>query len=1434
MSHAQDNTETLSAILELDDHSLLAGDIGLTGDGQLVLKNLEALGGSGPEALASHQSVTLQLPTLEGSAAPAGALRVAVMLHTDTQTLVQLQDSDSDATYYYHDRLCHSLAGGDTTALYLPPSEQSNDSDSKAGEKHTTEKANRGGATDHAVKKPEPDHVREAKRAAEQRRAQRLAQAQNDQRETSSDRRAGREFQPTTAPVVTPKNGQDNARREPDTTAVTSRRRAHYSTLLDRIQSQSLHSLSQAMPAFLGDLTAMLLQHAAAVEFEDEEDALWHREAAKIIKRDNINIDYNIQQQLTGYFRDLTPLDSDDQLWQYDIGSQASELNIIDDKAFEEFLAIDRMVNAGEEMFRIPLEALTLRLAVLIAADPNKVRLPIHVRQLCRAFQRALIAWHIPQQAFTFIFDYFAKRFIPQLGGFYDPLNTLLADEQIRPNLEHEIQTDGFFLACNQPKTPLDRERREPQRQRYTDDKPARDDDRQPPPPLAPRGFGVDDSEPMGQFHQRVGEPLSGEFLQASPDVLYRSVVDALNFKREVEGLADGRAIASGTALSGTWDGATVASSEIDQSALADAHAIARALSTLQQDSHAREAVNNGQSLREYLASNRDDIGGLKDTSGLTAESLNQLDMVDNLFGTIQSKLDVSDELKPALGNLQIPLAKLALLDPKFFVDHTHTARAVVDKLSVLASSANFPNRALESRIGQIVDNIVSDYENDVSVFTQALEKIEKLVEQQERALMRNIERVVRMQEGQEKLAQARRAVGELINQRIPPPLAPKVLIDLVEFGWRDLLVLTHVKEGPQSEAWQEQVKLLDTLCLWLAQQQRGEVDEEDTIQRNLEAEPLLDLIGQQISSALPTNVSHESVLEQLGQALAGNADIALEEVPDSLANLEPSPAKVRSKIDDLPRLRRWVNRVEQLVEGNWLAYKDKEKNKKRMQLAWISQARDRYIFVNERGQKVADLSAIQLARQLSRGVKPPAPAEKLNVVDQSMYHTLEHVQKTLSFARNHDKLTKLINRETFAEQVGRALRHAQRRRTEHALLYINIDQFHLVNDLYDRIIGDQVLLEFARLLSQLHGKKSSSARMEDDEFAVLLLDRDMNQAMEMAEKIRSDIAASSIEIEGESVSFTVSIGVAPIVEYGPAVEETMDAAKAAMQHAKTQGRNRVVEYAEDHSRAGVYKAEKDRVREDLEDALATERFVLRAQPIMQTSVSNSEDKTLHYELLLGLSNKDGSLSSPQEFITSAERYGFMHLVDRWVVREAFSWISELMDAQKVVPNLAINLSGSSVTDDSFMEYLLEQISEFGVGTSRLCFEITETGTISNLVKAADFVRAFRNIGCKFSIDDFGTGLASHNYLRELPVDYVKIDGSFVTNIHRNRSDYAMARSINDLAHFLGQQTIAESVENDEIVLKLEEIGVDYLQGWGVGKPKALTLVTDDLSNLEK
>ncbi len=419
-------------------------------------------------------------------------------------------------------------------------------------------------------------------------------------------------------------------------------------------------------------------------------------------------------------------------------------------------------------------------------------------------------------------------------------------------------------------------------------------------------------------------------------------------------------------------------------------------------------------------------------------------------------------------------------------------------------------------------------------------------------------------------------------------------------------------------------------------------------------------------------------------------------------------------------------------------------------------------------------------------------------------------------------------------EQLEQALQHAKSKHSSHALLYIDIDKFGLVNEVYDETVGDQILVEFGKLLAQQHERKVSSARLEGDRFAVLLLDRSLEQAIAHAEGIRGDIESSPVEINGEKISFTVSIGVTGVVDHTESVEKILDNAQAVAGDAKSKGGNRVAQYNEDKARANTYKSEEADAIKQIEQTLDTKNFVLQAQPIARTILVDGQLDVEHYEILMAIADDSGKLSSPQDFIKSAEQFGYMVQVDQWVVRQVFSWISQMMDEEKEVPNLAINLSGNSVTDDGFMEFLFEAISEYGIGTSKICFEITETGTINNMVKATDFVNQFKNIGCKFSIDDFGTGLASHSYLRDLPVDYVKIDGTFIKNIPDNNKDFAMAKSINDLSHFLGMETIAEFAENDEVIEKLREIGCDYIQGWGVGRPAPLTSLSDKLEMMEK
>lgn len=819
----------------------------------------------------------------------------------------------------------------------------------------------------------------------------------------------------------------------------------------------------------------------------------------------------------------------------------------------------------------------------------------------------------------------------------------------------------------------------------------------------------------------------------------------------------------------------------------------------------------------------------IKDSDGENAQlgrdGANRLSFIDNVFRTLHNNFEVSSDMAPSLARLRVPLARLSLQEPRFFTQPEHPAHQMLDKLSVLASADHTVNRALKGKVAEVVDRVAKDYNDDSDVFAEAHNELDALLTQKEKAQTRNIERVISGLEGQERLIRAQRRVETLLENTVDPSNVPEPLQALLDDGWRSALVQLALREGEESVAWKEESALLKSLVDDLEQSSTGTVPEGELkeIQLRLKA------LNKRLNVSNPGSVAHETALQDISAALAGLAPVITGSyVPPQMAPEAPDVQRV----EQLPRLRRWLQRVADLEPGARLRYLDKKGKRQRMELVWVSEDRQRFAFVNDKGQKVAELTAVQLARQLSRGARGPTTVDKMSVVEQSVYETLEEAQKTLSFDRNRDSLTQLINGDSLMNQLRRTLRHAQARDSEHAYMLLDIDNFGLVNEVFDETSGDQVLGEFARLLGQLNDRRALTARIEEDEFGILLTYRNADDARQVADKIRQDIAASSLNLNDEAVSFTVSIGLSPVTQSSIDVDSIVSHAGSALEMAKTQGRNQVVVYNVDQDEVVQYKREREASRKLLDDAMSTDGLVLRAQPIQQTAVDGG-GATHHYEILLSLREDNGDLVSPQDFIMSAERFGFVTLVDRWVLKETFTWISQLVDNQKEVPELSINLSGTSITDNEFLEYVLEQISEYGVGTSKLCFEITETGAIDNLPRAADFVQTLKNIGCKFSLDDFGTGLASHKYLKELPVDYVKIDGTFIRDIDTNRTDYAMTKSINDLAHFLGQKTVAECVENLEVVPALREIGIDYLQGWGIGMPKELSLITDELADLE-
>ncbi|HEY8521992.1 MAG TPA: EAL domain-containing protein [Gammaproteobacteria bacterium] len=428
-------------------------------------------------------------------------------------------------------------------------------------------------------------------------------------------------------------------------------------------------------------------------------------------------------------------------------------------------------------------------------------------------------------------------------------------------------------------------------------------------------------------------------------------------------------------------------------------------------------------------------------------------------------------------------------------------------------------------------------------------------------------------------------------------------------------------------------------------------------------------------------------------------------------------------------------------------------------------------------------------------------------------------LNRRLSYAASHDILTELVNRREFENRLQRALKSAKARETSYAVLYIDLDQFKIVNDACGHSAGDALLKQIAALLKSKIRWRDTLARLGGDEFGVLLESCTMEEAMRTAESLRDIINEFRFVWDERTFRLGASIGVVPITPATDDVAALLSAADSACAAAKEAGRNRVYSYQEND--IDLMKRRKEmQWAARISNALEENRFELFRQTIQP--LQPGLDTGAHYELLLRMRDEQGMLVSPDLFIAAAERYGLTPSIDRWVITQAFRWLVSEADERERLALCSINLSGQSLADEKFLPFVIDQFQKSGLSGSCICFEITETAAIASYSQANRFIHALKELGCKFALDDFGTGLSSFGYLKHFPVDFLKIDGSFVKEILHDPIDREMVRSINEIGHLTGKQTIAEFAENQEIITMLRGMGVDYAQGYGVSEPKRL------------
>lgn len=435
---------------------------------------------------------------------------------------------------------------------------------------------------------------------------------------------------------------------------------------------------------------------------------------------------------------------------------------------------------------------------------------------------------------------------------------------------------------------------------------------------------------------------------------------------------------------------------------------------------------------------------------------------------------------------------------------------------------------------------------------------------------------------------------------------------------------------------------------------------------------------------------------------------------------------------------------------------------------------------------------------------------EQLEKLVENRTKELNEVNGKLSYLSTHDGLTNVSNRHFLEEALYKAIIKIRNEAVPSSLMCMDLDNFKIINDTYGHSIGDEVLVRFTDLLRKIINVDNVVARLGGDEFAVLLCDTPLEKASQIGESIRKEIEGIYIEVSPEvATNATISVGIVNVDET-LTPQEILSYADTALGYAKDGGKNRITAFKSDDDKTKLY--EFNNTVRLIKRAIQYNHFILYYQPIIKV-----RGRILHYEALIRMIGKKGEIIPPGQFIPVAEQCGLMSQIDKWVVKDVIKTLEEN-------PHISvfINLSGLSLGDKALLSFIEESISNSRIEPAQLGFEITETSAVKDLSQSQQWIRRLKQLGCRFALDDFGVGFSSFTYLGNLPVDYLKIDGSFVKTLDKDPTQKALIQAMNAVAHVLGKQTIAEFVENREILKILQELNVDCGQGYYIGKPRLM------------
>lgn len=795
-------------------------------------------------------------------------------------------------------------------------------------------------------------------------------------------------------------------------------------------------------------------------------------------------------------------------------------------------------------------------------------------------------------------------------------------------------------------------------------------------------------------------------------------------------------------------------------------------------EGHVRESVEKALAAQEV---------------SLPAESRDAIDTLEQVTHHLLSSEQVADFIKPFIERLGWPLLQLMLKDPSLLFNPEHPGRLVLNQLAKLGQLTTSGEAQLSSKLQSLIDPVLQRLDQDEQSLEELLENLQTLVGGAERKARQNAERVAQAAEGEHKLNKIRQRIGQLIGKDIANRTLPNSVVEWLQQGWHPLLSLLLLREGKDSKRFQGAVKLYRQVLALFSPANSGRQELLPKFR------PLLDLSRAELDrlhGSLPAHqLWHQAILEAATEHLQSGT---IREAIDLPAWTEEPAAVVPEG--------RGTRRVMNLQVGDWLLLVEPDQA---VSVVWIAQDASRFACVNHSGMKVVDFTLAELATAFDEGRVKRLYEQDESAVDRGLDKLVQQIYRDLSEQANIDPLTNLTNRQHFLRLLQEHIVTSLRSATPCTLLMVDIDQFKLINKNYGVEGGDLCLQQVAGLLRDAM-PDALCARLGSNEFALFFLHTDTEQAEASAKILKRRIESSRINSPAGEFSVHLSIGLATTNADTAGAAELVEQAESACQLAKEKGGSRIVSYQTDDSSRQRHE-EFMAWGNKLNQALSNNQLQVLCVPI--NPIQDRHRHSRQYEIMISIRDERGAQIPPQDYLQAAENYNRMYLLDRWTLEQLVQWLHDHPQQAAGISRFMLRLSGHAINDESLLAYIFEQAREKDVPVKKLCFELNETSAIRNLEDAADFMHEMRSLGCQFVLSDFGTGQSSFEYLKVLPVDYVKIDHSFIDGLHASAADYALVKSIQEIARFMAKKTIAEYSPNNNAREILRTIGIDFMAG---------------------